>query len=503
MFAFAIWDTAQRSLFLARDRFGKKPLVYARIDGCFVFASEAKALACMPGIRASPDNDALLHYLSFGHTRGGRSAFAGLHHLPPAHSATLHADEAGLPTTRRYWSLAQTDPAKASLSRDDAAGELLERLDEAIAVRMRADVPLGAMLSGGVDSSAIVARLAPRLPEPLQTFSAGFDHTDYDETPYAQTVARQFGTRHRSYRMDDSLAELLPDVAWQYDEPFSDSSALVTLAMARHLRDHVGVALTGDGGDEICLGYSRYLRFRNRLASPEAAETLRRDLYADYLAVFRTRHLQWGLGPALIDGLLTPAADSLSTILEAANETTAPDLAARAEVHTALPDDLLVKADIAQMSAGLEGRSPFLDHEFADWTASLPASLRLDDGAGGLQPKALLKHALRDVLPPDILHREKRGFSVPVKHWLRGGLRDFTHDILTSQRFRERGYMRAGFVSAMLERHNSSQEDNGTRIWNLLMLELWHRTHIDPVRPTPLTDLNPITQVNPPLCAAG
>lgn len=503
MFAFAIWDAQERRLFLARDRFGKKPMVHARVDGAFVFASEAKALCAFPGFTRRVNPEAIRHYLSFGHTAAATSAFDGVARFPPAHAAHVEQAACEISPPARYWSLAPVDPTKAGLSRDDAAGELLERLDEAIAIRQRAELPIGAMLSGGIDSSAIVARLAPRMTQPLQTFCAGFDRRDYDETPHALAVSRLYGTRHRTFTMDDSLARLLPDVAWHYDEPFSDSSALVTMAMARHMGAHLGVAMTGDGGDELFLGYSRYLRFGADLAQADRSPGLLRDLYADRLAVFRHRHLEWGLGPALADGLLTPAGDALPALLETAMPDTAAEIAARVETGTALPDDLLVKADIAQMSAGLEGRSPFLDHEFADWAASLPVALRLSDGAGGMQPKALVKHALRRVLPAEILQREKQGFSVPVKHWLCGSLRDFTGDLLTSGRFRNRGYMRPGFVDLMLDRHLSGREDHGTRLWNLLMLELWHRTHMDPGVPAPLTGLDPLAGRAVPLQAAG
>lgn len=496
MFAFAIWDEARGEMFLARDRFGKKPLVYAWSGETFLFASEAKSILEWPGFDRRTDLSVIHDYMSYGYTPGAQTAFQGLRRLPPAHAMRVRPGHGPTnpPTPQRYWALAQIDPAKAQMTRDQAAGEFLERFDEALSLRLISDVPLGAFLSGGVDSSTVVARMAGLMNEPVKTFSVGFDIDGFDETAYAREVATRYGTDHRAFMMDYSLIETLPEVIWHYGEPYSDSSALVSKALSHKIRDHVTVAVSGDGADEIFLGYSRYDRFRREVADLAAggltaaphkhsdiafgASTLR-DRYMKYIATFRDLHKQWGYGPALMDHYLTPAADCLPRLLEDVTPDTAADHAARAEVATYLPDDLLIKADIATMAASIEGRSPFLDHELADWAASLPQHLRIWDRDGTMEMKALLKYAMEPQLSQELLYRRKQGFSVPVKHWIRHEIRELTGDLLTSKSFLDRGYLRPDFVHWMLDRHFAGKEDHGTRIWNLLCLELWHQTFLD------------------------
>ena len=489
MFAFGVWDKQARTLFLARDRFGKKPLVYGWCDGTLVFASEAKSILHWPNFPRRAKPEIISDYLSFGYTPGTRTAFEGILRLAPAHTLTVRLDR---PSTaqddpKRYWQLASIDPAKASMDRDTAAAELIERFDEALGLRLVSDVPIGAFLSGGVDSSAVVARMSRMMSEPLKTFSVGFDIDGYDETPYALAVAKQYGTDHHSYMMDYSLVDVLPDAIWHYGEPYSDSSGLVSLALSRLIREKVTVAVTGDGGDEIFLGYSRYQRFLKEVSEETGAtgshenQSQRnwRDRYFRYIATFRDLHKQWGMGPALIEFHLSHSADRLPVLMETANSENAIDVAARAEVASYLPDDLLIKADIAQMAASIEGRSPFLDHKFADWAASLPQSARVFERNGKLESKALLKYALEPDLSDDILYRKKQGFSVPVKHWLKNELREVTGDLLLSETFKDRGYLRPKFVEWMIDQHFSGGEDHGTRLWNLLCLELWHQTFTD------------------------
>lgn len=492
MFAFGIWDETQQELFLARDRFGKKPLVYTWVGDTFLFASEAKSLLQWPGIERVANPEIISDFLTFSYTPGTRTAFTGIDRLPPAHSLLLRKNSAphAQHTPRRYWQLAAIDWSKETMSRDDAAAELLERFDEALQLRLVSDVPIGAFLSGGVDSSAVVARMSKMTTDPIKTFCVGFAIDGYDETGYAQEVADQYGTDHHSYMMDYSLIDILPKAIWHYGEPYSDSSALVSMALSELIREKVTVAVTGDGGDEIFLGYSRYLRFMKAMGPDgfsatadnkggfHSIETVR-DRYVNYVATFRDLHKEWGLGPALADQLFNRSADRLPAFMETVQTHTAMDVAARAEVETYLPYDLLIKADIAQMSASIEGRSPFLDHELADWAASLPPHLRVFQRNGVIEGKALLKYALEDDLSDNILYRKKQGFSVPVKHWLKNELRDLTGDLLRSQAFRDRGYLRPVFVDWMIDQHFSDREDHGTRLWNLLNLELWHQTFTD------------------------
>ncbi|PIE16468.1 MAG: asparagine synthase (glutamine-hydrolyzing) [Rhodobacterales bacterium] len=503
MFAFAIWDRVRQELFMARDRFGKKPLVYAWCGDTLVFGSEAKSLLEWPGFERQADLSVIHDYMSFGYTPGEHTAFMGMRRLQPAHQMLLRPEHGpdNPPQPKRYWSLAKIDPDKANMTRDQAAAEFLERFDEALRLRLIADVPLGAFLSGGVDSSAVVARMAGIIQEPIKTFSVGFDIGGFDETEYAREVAEQYQTEHRSFKMDYSLIETLPEIIWHYGEPYSDSSSMVSTALSHKIREHVTVAVSGDGGDEILLGYSRYQRFLHEVEQLRAGNMSNapaphsdsafgpgtiRDRYFRYIATFRDLHKQWGYGPALMDYYLTPSADRLPSFLEDVEADNAIDHAARAEVQTYLPDDLLIKTDIATMAASIEGRSPFLDHELADWCASLPQHLRVFERHGKLEMKALLKYAMEPQLSHNILYRKKQGFSVPVKHWLRNEIRELTGDLLTSKSFLERGYLRPEFVTWMLDRHFSGREDHGTRIWNLLCLELWHQTFLERRDPGPM-----------------
>ena len=504
MFAFAIWDKEKREMFLARDRFGKKPLVYAWCEGVFLFASEPKSILEWPHFKREVDLEIIHDFMSFGYTPGAKTAFAGLNRLPPAHMMLLNATHSAEnpPVLQKYWTLAEVDPAKASLSRTQVAGELLERLDDAIAVRLDSDVPLGAFLSGGVDSSAVIARLSSMMSEPVKTFSVGFDIEGYDETAYAREVATQYGTDHRAFMMDYSLIDTLPQIIWNYGEPYADSSALVTTALSHEIKKYVTVALSGDGGDEIFIGYSRYQRFSDEITRLEHSGISAplhqsfdtafgppntRDRYIKYVATFRDLHKQWGYGPALMEYYLTPSADRLPSFMEGANAGNALDIAARAEVSTYLPDDLLIKSDIGTMAASIEGRSPFLDHHLADWAASLPQNQRVFERHGKLEMKAILKYAMEPQLSRDLLYRKKQGFSVPVKHWIRHEIRDLVGDLLTSKKFKERGYFRQSFIEWMLDQHFSGREDHGTRIWGLLCLEMWHQTFMESGQSGPMT----------------
>lgn len=515
MFAFALWDQSKRTLLLVRDRFGKKPLFYVDLPDCLLFASEIKSILEWPGFERRVNMEAIHDYLTYNYCLGIDSAFAGIRKVPPAHYLVMTMERP--PRLQRYWSLAQTDPAQASRSIVDLSDELIGRLDDAIRCRMIADVPLGAFLSGGVDSSAIVARMAQMSGQPVKTFSVGFDIEGFDETPYARRVAERYATEHRSFTMDYDLVGELPRLVWHYGEPYADSSALVTYALAREVRRHVTVALTGDGGDETFLGYARYGRFRSTVVDAQAGilrslpygtlheeEPSRRirDAYVRTVAGFREEHKISGYGPNLAEYLFTSSNDRLGLTLESATPENAIDRVARAEIATYLPDDLLVKADIASMAASLEARSPFLDHELADWAASLPQNKRVFERAGKLELKALLKRALEPHLPEDILYRRKQGFAVPMRHWLRHEIRDFTTEVLTSRRFRERGLFTDKFVEHMLNRHMTGHEDHGKRVWQLICLELWFQTFIDRGSPGPL-DINIVGRRSPELRLAG
>lgn len=482
MFAFAIWDDREQELFLARDRFGKKPLYYRPDENRLIFASEIKAILRVPDVQRTPDLEVIHDYLGLGYCTGERTAFQGIYRLPPASAMVVKAD--GERRTWRYWRLPAIDPALSERPVDELLEEFMALFDESVALRMIADVPIGCFLSGGVDSSAVVARMAPRMSTPLKTFSVGFGNIGNDELQYAEAVARRYGTDHHDFKMDYGLIDVLPQIIWNYGEPYADSSALVTYALSQEIRKHVTVAVTGDGGDEIFLGYSRYMRMAEgmpdnlakRTVGPLAAKLLNRDRYERMVGKFRDEHRMRGYGPALLPYALNPPSDWLADLDDAAS---AIDATARVDVDTYLPDDLLVKADIATMAHSLEGRSPFLDHVLAEWAARLPESSRVYERHGELQSKALLKHAMEPYVPENCLYRRKMGFSVPVAHWMAHDISDFVYDTLTSQRFTDRGLIDPGYLNLMLGQHVSGEEDHGTRLWTMLCLELWYQTYID------------------------
>lgn len=499
MFAFAIYDRDTRSVFLARDRFGKKPLYYTHTDSAVVFGSEIKSLLRHPEVRREIDLQATHDYLTFGYTVGERTAFAGIRRLPPAHAAVISPD--GQMRKWRYWSLAEVDPAKASMKVEDAARELVDRFDEAVKLRMISDVPLGAFLSGGVDSSAVVARMAQFASGRLKTFSVGFDIEGFDETQHARAVAERYDTEHHSFIMDYDIVHELPKLVWHYGEPYADSSSLVTYALSRQVRRHVTVGLTGDGGDETLLGYGRYLRFRDAVLAAERGDSvaamlapisarrslpLTRDVYGASVTKFREEDKLCGYGPALAGYLYQPSYDRLYGEFEGVTGDNAAIAAARTEVNTYLPDDLLVKADIATMANSLEGRSPFLDHELADWVASLPQHLRIFQRRGKLESKALLKKAMEPYLPHQTMYRPKMGFAVPVQHWMRDTIKDLMMDTLTSKTFFDRGLIDETWLRATLNSHVSGRQNHGTRLWVLLCFEFWAKTFIDADGAAPL-----------------
>lgn len=492
MFAFCIWDVKKERLFMARDRFGKKPLYYFRNESTLIFASEIKSLIRYPDFPRRINMQSIYDYLSYGYCVGESTAFAGVRRLLPGHFMLIEKD--GRTTTHKYWELSEVNSSLGRRSRDSLAEELVERFDEALNYRLIADVPVGAFLSGGVDSSAVVARAAPLLNTKLKTFSVGFDIEGFDETVYAREVAERYETEHHSFMMDYNIIEELPKIIWHYGEPYADSSAIVTYTLAREVRKYVTVGITGDGGDEVLLGYSRYMRLRDTVEGIhkgtakrdmnfkiglDQTAPLMRDVYSRSMFKFRNEHLLWGAGDAILPYLMNQPSDALGLLLEESEYNTAVDRAARTDCNVYLPDDLLIKADIATMAHSLEGRSPFLDHNFADWAASIPQNKRIFKRHGAIQSKGLLKYAMEPYLPHGCMYRRKMGFSVPVAHWMKHELKDFLIQTLTSQKFKDRQFINHEFIKFMIHRHMNNIEDHGTRLWVLLCLELWCQTYID------------------------
>jgi asparagine synthase (glutamine-hydrolysing) len=506
MFAFAVWDRRARRLLLARDRLGKKPLLYACHAGTLTFASEFAALMHDPEIPRRLDHGALDAYLALRWIPAPFSAFEAVRKLPPASTLVY---EAGHARTERYWQLDYAKKLEATDDRELMEG-LREQLRRAVRRRMIADVPLGAFLSGGIDSSAVVAAMAESSPEPVRTFSIGFSQEDYDELPKASRIAALFGTDHHELTVEPKAIELLPAIVRHYGEPYADSSAIPSFYLAQMASRRVTVALNGDGGDESFAGYARYvsnLALHNTRALPRFARralgTLGRGIPSDGRVNSlrsRARRLAGAIAlePAERHGaylthltaldrrsLYTPDyADLLApsvvsdVLVDRWRRSMAPDPVDRmldVDVQVYLPDDLLVKMDIATMAYGLEARSPLLDHEFMEFAAALPRRLKLR----GTERKVGLRSALRGWVPDEILDAPKRGFCVPLADWFRGELHGFARDVLLDPATRARGYFREARVRELLDRHSCSADDHSQAIWTLLVFELWHRHFVD------------------------
>ncbi len=507
MFAFAIWDMRKQRLFMARDRVGKKPLVYTVSDGAFIFASELKALLQDPAVPAPVNYEAIHHYLTYQYVPSPCTIFQGMYKLPPAHYLTV---ERGKVTSERYWHLSYAD--KLRLPRvSDYAEQFMEVFTEAVSIRLRSDVPLGAFLSGGLDSSATVAVMSRLTNRPVKTFSIGFDVPEYNETNYAALVAKTFQTEHTEFIVRPDALSILPKLVWHYNEPFADSSAIPTYYVSKLTREHVTVALNGDGGDESFAGYERYIAdklagyyeklpvfFREKiirtslslLPHQEDRRRLLRRLkrFVNGIAdKAERRYVRWvcAFDNEMKKELYTPAfgektapVDSVDLVVNWYAQADAEDFLDKTlyvDVMSYLPDDLLVKVDIASMANSLEARSPFLDHRLMEFAASLPPKLKLK----GLQSKYILKQAFSSVLSREVLGRRKMGFGVPIDRWLRNELKDLTYDILLENRAVQRGLFRKDAVQLLIDEHMAKRADHSYRIWTLLFLELWYRMFID------------------------
>jgi len=509
MFAFAIWDARRRTLFLARDRVGKKPLYYWQGGGSFVFASEIKALFCHPGPGRGVDFTALHHYLAYGYTPQRRSAFEGIAKLPPGHTATLGD---GRLTLRRYWTLPAAPAEPVSGDVVELGQRIRHELREAVRLRLESDVPLGVFLSGGIDSSVVTASMREVTSGRIATFSIGFGAgaASYDELPYARQVAVRFGTDHHEEVLEPKAAELAPAIVRAFDEPFADSSAIATFAVAAATVRHVKVALSGIGGDETFAGYPRYLglavserwarvpralrRAVGRVAVRALPESFGSRNLRDWVVRFAAggelplpeRYFAWTRffdAPALA-ALATPAlAARLAGDPDADGRAAwqghghgeAMDGAFRVDLATYLPDDLLVMADRMTMANSLELRAPFCDHRVIETSLAIAPSLK----TRGFRLKGLLKAAYADVLPPAVLGHRKQGFMIPLGRWLRGDLRPLLDDLLGAERVRERGLFRPERVQVMKTEHLAGRRSHADRLWTLMMAELWLREYVD------------------------
>lgn len=501
MFAFALWDMRAQQLLIARDRVGKKPLVYSLRDGVLSFASEMGALLADHEIERQIDHGALDAYLALGYVPAPLTALRGVHKLPPAHTLVLRDGRAEL---RRYWKLDYAQKLDG-VPVEEICERIRAGLREATRKRMIADVSLGAFLSGGIDSSAVVAAMADHSTTPVRTFSIGFAHEDFDELPHARRIAQRFGTVHEEFEVRAEAVDIVPRIVRHHGEPFADSSAIPSFYLSELTRGHVTVALNGDGGDESFGGYTRYVanalaeRFDHvpvgarravgalgaRLPESGSVSSIRNrarrlactlaldgpSRYARYMAWFDEGRRRALYTPEFAHSAGIGHHDAISDAWAATSGAAIVDKMLEVDVATYLAGDLIPKIDIATMAHALEARSPFLDHELMQLAASIPASLKVR----GSEKKWILREALRDWLPDDLLDRPKQGFSVPLSAWLRGDLRTWARDILLDPGTLERGYFRAQAVEDLLERHEAGADEDDQRIWSLLMLELWHR----------------------------
>jgi asparagine synthase (glutamine-hydrolysing) len=513
MFAFALWDRKRQTLFLARDRLGVKPLYYALLaDGCVIFASELKALLRHPGLARELDAPAVEDYFAYGYVPEPRTIFSHASKLAPGYTLTLRC---GAPQAqpKQYWDIPFT-PHQA-MSEAQAGDELIARLREAVKIRLVAEVPLGAFLSGGVDSSAVVALMAGAMSEPVNTCSISFGDPRFNESGFAEMVARQFQTRHHALQVGQDDFALIDQLASLYDEPFADSSALPTYRVCQLARQRVTVALSGDGGDENLAGYRRYRwhlheeRLREKL--PLA---LRRPLFgllgrvypkADWAPrVLRAKttfealardsveayfHSVSLMPDAMRARLFSPAFGrslngyrALEVLRRHAHASPARDALSHIQyldLKTYLPGDILTKVDRASMAHALEVRVPLLDHQLVEWISGLPPEFKLNGGQG----KYLFKKALQPYLPHEILYRDKMGFSVPLAAWFRGPLRQRLQLRLLGPTLAASGLFDMSFVRQMLDRHQSGRRDYSAPLWSLLMFESFLRNVLGQAEP--------------------
>ena len=499
MFGIALWDRRQRTLLLARDRAGIKPLHYVEAGDRLYFGSEIKSLLAAGVVDKRIDLDALDHYLSFLYTPRDRSMFRNVRKLPPGHYLRWRDGRAEV---RQYWAIGAAETFAGSAA--EAAEQLRTVLRDAVRSHLMSDVPLGAFLSGGVDSSLVVGLMAEASTRPVKTFSIGFDEPQFDELEHARTVANHFGTEHHEFVVRPDGLNILDRLIEHFDEPFADSSAIPTWYVSEVARRHVTVVLSGDGGDELFGGYDRYL------PHPAVARF-------DRLPLPRRRQLAAAIWPVLPHGtpgkgLLRRAArdengrfiDSVAMLqpdekralystdvrdalggfdaelmlarhFERFAGLPAQSRMMRFDFETYLPEDVLTKVDRMSMAHSIESRVPLLDNDVIEFAARLPAHLKI----AGTRRKHVLKEAARGFLPASILDRRKQGFGVPLAHWFKGELAGLFSDVLTSPRTRQRGYFEPAFVDRLIDEHHSGRRDHNLRLWQLLVFELWQRQYLD------------------------
>jgi len=504
MFAFALWDAREQKLFIARDRVGKKPLYYTlTAQGTFIFGSELKSLLEHPEVSREVNPRAIDAYLTLGYVPDPMCVLGGIQKLPPGHHLSYAQGRVAL---MQYWDFPfEADEPERPRRAEDYLEELRALLDEAVRVRLISDVPLGAFLSGGIDSSAVVGLMARHTAQPVKTFSIGFHEDSYSELKYARVAAKHFGTDHHEFIVTPDICHIVDELAWHFDEPFADSSAVPTYMVSKLARLHVTVALSGDGGDELFAGYTRYATERQRGNFARLPRVVRRNLMQPLSR--RLPHGAWGRN--YLHNISLDATerylDSVSVFTELNKLSLyTPDFGSRLPEHsvvaarfrhyaervgshdplnsllyldskTYLPGDILTKVDRMSMAVSLEARAPLLDHKLIEFVARLPASLKMR----GLEGKHIFKRAISDFVPAEILQRPKQGFGVPINQWINDQLRGRIRETLTESSAAQRGYVEPRYVNQLLDEHERGRRDHSTQLWALFMLELWHRAFID------------------------
>ncbi len=501
MFAIAIWDGRNNRLVLARDRMGKKPLFYAKQPGRIAFASELKSLACLPNFPRELDPGSLDLYFTYQYIPHPWTIYKDVFKLPPGEVGVYENDRWH---TQPFWNIDWSREIPST--KQQATEHLRELLIDSVKLRLRSDVPLGAFLSGGIDSSLLVAIAQRELDQPIKTFSIGFAEADFDETKYAQLVADHVGTEHRRFEVHPDALRILDQLVYHYDEPFSDSSALPTWYLCEETRKHVTVAISGDGGDELFAGYDRYRALRlseqlsgfglhkllprggwlERLGATSNRRSLIRKAYRFTEALnqpLARRYLRWlqifndeSRWEMYQDSFAEqlPNRDPFVFLENAWNRSGSRDSIAKAslaDLQTYLPCDLMTKVDIASMAHSLEARQPFLDYRLVEFAAALPTPLKFTRGRG----KQILRDAFHDWIPSTIWNRPKMGFGIPVGAWFRGPLKEKTRSLLLGNDARCHRFLKPEILASIIERHTSGTSNEGYRLWNLLFLEAWLR----------------------------
>ncbi|MFH1283214.1 MAG: asparagine synthase (glutamine-hydrolyzing) [bacterium] len=511
MFAFALWDRRKKVIMLARDRLGKKPLYYSIKNGSLIFASEIKSVTEYPGIDRDIDFESIDDYLSYQYIPGPKTVYKSIKSVRPAHFVLY--DMKGKMKSERYWSL--DFKKKLNCSSEDYKKLLVDKLTESVRLRLVSDVPLGAFLSGGIDSSIIVGLMSKISSGRVKTFSIGFEGMKFSELPFAKRISEHFDTDHHEATVKPFSIGVLPKVLSYYDQPFADSSALPSYFVAQQTQKHVKVVLNGDGGDENFAGYLRYralkisellLKFispnqigsgtllNNRLKSllkhlcpknSAKSKYLQRfmdGLYsspakrnASWHTRFDSKYKGYLYSKEMRNTVYIKDVLYLEDVFNNAAADTNVDKALFTDMLIYLPENLLVKMDIACMANSLEGRSPFLDHEFVELAAAIPDKMKLNY----CNSKIILKNAFKYILPSKILNRKKAGFGIPVDEWFRGDLTGYIREILLSQKALQRGYFEKKYVIKLIEDHQNKISDHGNQLWTLLCLELWHNIFVD------------------------